>query len=100
MGAFEPANGQDYRGPPQRGDPASLHGQPYGAAIDNRGNADCENGQRGFPRRLARFSDKRFQIVTDAHTPGNQGPTYKGRARVPRGQSFTREPENPQAQHE
>ena len=26
-----------------------LHAQPYGAAIDNQGNADCEVGQRGYP---------------------------------------------------
>ena len=32
-------------------------------------------------------------IVGDPHTPGNQGPTYAGRRRVPDGQTFTREPE-------
>jgi ABC-type transporter Mla subunit MlaD len=94
MGSAEPANGQDYReASRRRGDPAHLHATPYNAAIDEQGNADCENGQRGYPRRLARFSDERFQIVTDPHIPGNQGPTYTGRARVPEGQTFTREPE-------
>jgi ABC-type transporter Mla subunit MlaD len=94
MGAAEPANGQDYREPSRpRGDPVHLHATPYNAAIDEHGNADCENGQRGYPRRLARFSDPRFQIVTDPHIPGNQGPTYTGIAEVPKGQTFTREPE-------
>ena len=94
MGAFEPANGEGYQeGSRARGAPAHLHGGPYNAAIDERGNADCENSQRGYVRRLARFADPRFQIATDAHIPGNQGPTYAGRRRVPRGQTFTREPE-------
>ena len=94
MGAAEPANGQGYvEASRRRGDPAHLHATPYNAAIDEQGNADCENGQRGYPRRLARFSDPRFQIVTDPHIPGNQGPTYRGISKVPKGQTFTREPE-------
>ena len=44
-------------------------------------------------RRLARFSDQRFQIVTDSEIPGLSGPTYTGRARVPRGQTFVDRPE-------
>jgi hypothetical protein len=28
----------------------------------------------------------------DAHTPGNQGPTFTGRAHVPAGETFTRSP--------
>ena len=31
-------------------------------------------------------------IYTNRRTPGNQGPTYKGRARVPEGQSYSAEP--------
>jgi ABC-type transporter Mla subunit MlaD len=93
MGAAEPANGEGYQAAlARRGDPVHLHATPYNAAIDEQGNADCENGQRGYPRRLARFSDARFEIVTDPHIPGNQGPTYTGRAKVPEGQTFTREP--------
>jgi phospholipid/cholesterol/gamma-HCH transport system substrate-binding protein len=94
MGAFEPANGQGYQEASRpRGAPVHLHGTSYNAAVDDRGNADCENGQRGYVRRLARFAAPRFQIVTDPHMPGNQGPSYAGRRRVPRGQTFTREPE-------
>ena len=94
MGAAEPANGEDYRSPSSfRGDPVHLHATPYNAAIDELGNADCENGQRGYPRRLSRFAEPRFDIVTDPHIPGNQGPTYTGRPQVPEGQTFTREPE-------
>ena len=70
-----------------------LHGQSYNRAIGPNGEADCENGQRGYMRRLARFSDERFKIVTDSHIPGNQGPTYTGRRRVPPGQTFADQPE-------
>jgi phospholipid/cholesterol/gamma-HCH transport system substrate-binding protein len=111
------------------GDPAVLHGQPYGGAIDNQGNADCETGQRGYPRnRMAlkipdrdssrtvdpvpltppvsfflpdppvrEFGGNRFQVVSDPHTPGNQGSTYRGRPDVPDGETFSREPEWPPA---
>ncbi len=64
------------------GDAAELHQSDYGRAVDERGNADCEPGQRGYPE----------GIYTNRRTPGNQGPTYKGRARVPEGQSFSAEP--------
>jgi len=94
MGAARPANGEGYEEASRfRGDPVHLHGTPYNAAIDDEGNADCENGQRGYPKRLARFSGPDLNIVTDPHIPGNQGPTYAGIPRVPEGQTFTREPE-------
>jgi virulence factor Mce-like protein len=52
MSVPEPANGE--QNPVQKAqsgenDVAFLHGQPYGAAINNNGTADCENGQRGYP---------------------------------------------------
>ena len=94
MGAAHPANGEGYVEQSRpRGDPAHLHAMAYNAAIDEAGNADCENGQRGYPKRLARFSGPELNIVTDPHIPGNQGPTYTGIPRVPKGQTFTREPE-------
>jgi hypothetical protein len=69
-----------------------LHAQPYGAAIDNQGNADCETGQRGYPKRLNYFDPQHRDLATDVHTPGNQGPTFKGRTRVPAGETFSRNP--------
>jgi ABC-type transporter Mla subunit MlaD len=100
MASTSPANGELYQeASRRRGAPAHLHGQAYQAAIDDRGRADCENGQRGYMHRLASFSEPGLNIVTDAHTPGNQGPTYTGRPQVPRGQTFTREPETG-ARHE
>ena len=94
MGAAEPANGEGYNeGSRRRGDPVHLHAASYQRAIDPAGRADCENGQRGYARRLARFSDPRFEIATDPEIPGLQGPTYTGRPRVPRGQSFVDRPE-------
>ncbi len=69
-----------------------LHAQAYGAAIDDHGNADCETGQRGWPKKLNRFDPQRRNLVLDARTPGDQGPTFNGRARVPAGETFSRNP--------
>jgi virulence factor Mce-like protein len=85
QGATEPADGQD-------GGPEYFHAQTYGAAIDNKGNADCETGQRGYPEMLNYFDPQHRKIVTDQHTPGDQGPTFHGRARVPKGETFSRNP--------
>jgi virulence factor Mce-like protein len=100
MGAAEPGNGEGYQEASRpRGAPVHFHGQAYQPAIGEDGSADCENGQRGYIRRLARFSPATsstgapLNIVSDSEIPGLQGPTFTGRARVPRGQSFTRRPE-------
>jgi hypothetical protein len=69
-----------------------LHSQSYGAAVDNQGNADCETGQRGYPRKLNAFDPLHREMVVDAHTPGDQGPTFAGRAQVPAGETFSRNP--------
>jgi virulence factor Mce-like protein len=94
FGAGEPANGEgaDPASVALFGDPANLHAQPYGRAVDEQGNADCESGQRGYPERLATGADPRFRVAVDPRTPGNQGPTFTGRARVPEGQTFSAEP--------
>ena len=104
IGATEPANGhQTPLDALQSGEsaPGYLHGQPYWAAVDNSGAADCENGQRGYPMgRLARLlkptdsTGAPFLVVGDSHTPGNQGPTFAGLSRVPPGETFSREPQN------
>jgi virulence factor Mce-like protein len=70
-----------------------LHAQAYGAAIDDQGNADCETGQRGYPKKLNYFDPQGRDLATDAHTPGDQGPTFAGIARVPNGETFTRAPQ-------
>jgi virulence factor Mce-like protein len=89
MAADEPANGNEVL----EGNKQFLHAQPYGAAVTPDGRADCEAGQRGYLERNARFYDKKFKIDQDARTPGAQGPTYAGRPRVPKGQTFTAIPE-------
>ena len=89
MGADLPANGHEV----QEGNAQFLHGAPYGAAITPDGRADCEAGQRGFPEDNARFYPDEYKIEQDARTPGAQGPTYRGRARVPKGQTYTAIPE-------
>ncbi len=70
-----------------------LHSQNYGAAIDTHGNADCETGQRGYPKKLNYFDPQGRNLATDAHTPGLQGPTFAGRAHVPAGETFSRNPQ-------
>ena len=97
FGATEPANAQPSQGAPAPslpafGDPVNLHAQPYGRAVDEQGNADCETGQRGYPERLASGLPERFRIAVDPRTPGSQGPTFTGRPRVPDGQTFSAEP--------
>jgi hypothetical protein len=69
-----------------------FHGQTYGSAIDTAGAADCEAGQRGYPLRLNHFDPQARNFATDAHTPGDQGPTFAGRPRVPVGETFSRNP--------
>ncbi len=69
-----------------------LHGPAYGAAINNQGNADCETGQRGYPQRLNYFDPQDRNLDMDPHTPGNQGSTFSGLARVPPGETYSRNP--------
>lgn len=87
-GATRPADGTGAIG----GDAVALHAQPYGRAVDAQGNADCEHGQRGYPKRLAEGAPPDLNIAVDARTPGDQGPTYTGKPRVPAGETFSAEP--------
>jgi hypothetical protein len=95
--AVQPANGTDGSDTPPLsnliGGLEFAHSQVYGAAIDNQGNADCETGQRGYPRMLNHFDPEHRRLATDTRTPGDQGPTYTGRAHVPHGETFTRNPQ-------
>ncbi len=88
LGAPEPANGQGVLS----GTPQHLHSNNYSAAIDEQGNADCESGQRGYMERRNHYGDPKFKTVVDPSIPGNSGPTFTGRPRVPAGQTFTRRP--------
>jgi virulence factor Mce-like protein len=89
MGADEPANGEEVR----EGNAAYAQDQSYGAAIAPDGRADCEAGQRGFVERQARFFPDKYKVARDPRSPGLQGPTFTGRPRVPKGQTFTHQPE-------
>jgi ABC-type transporter Mla subunit MlaD len=100
MGAYEPVNGQgyeDFMSP--RGSNMHLHSTPYNHAITDGGQADCENGQRGYMRRYTLYPEPHYLMQTRADIPGIQGPTYKGRAKLPKGQTFTREPARRGHQH-
>jgi virulence factor Mce-like protein len=102
QGATTPVNGTSGSDAPPLtvfGGKQFLHAQSYGAAIDNQGNADCETGQRGWPKKLNQFDPEGRNLALDAHTPGDQGPTFHGRARVPAGETFSRNPQTgPQLQ--
>jgi virulence factor Mce-like protein len=90
IAASAPANGGSIDTP--LGGNEYLHAPNYGAAIDTRGNADCEIGQRGYPLKLNALDPLGRALVTDSHVPGDQGPTYAGRARVPAGETYSRTP--------
>jgi virulence factor Mce-like protein len=95
LGSPAPANGSGSADPitqPISGDPAALHDQIYNHAVDGNGDADCEAGQRGYVKRAATGFPENLNIAIDTRTPGNQGPTFKGRPRVPDGQSYSSEP--------
>jgi virulence factor Mce-like protein len=92
QGAIAPVNGGGIDSPVTGGN-EYLHAQPYGSAIDNQGNADCEIGQRGYPKKLNYFDPQGRNLATDVHTPGDQGPTFAGRTRVPAGETFSRNPQ-------
>jgi virulence factor Mce-like protein len=91
QGATAPVNG-GVPDTPLGGD-EYLHAQPYGAAIDTAGNADCETGQRGYPKQLNYFDPQHRDFAIDAHTPGDQGATFHGLARVPARETFSRNPQ-------
>jgi ABC-type transporter Mla subunit MlaD len=89
MGARQPANGKNV----QEGTPQYFQGQVWMHAITRDGKADCENGQRGFIHRAAKFFEPDYNIAIDPNTRGAQGPVFHGRTEVPAGQTFTREPQ-------
>ncbi|MDQ3850847.1 MAG: MlaD family protein [Actinomycetota bacterium] len=94
FGAARPANGGPID-PVQKellGDAVNRHDQIFGRAVDESGDADCETGQRGYPDRLASEFPPDLHIAVDPRTPGSQGPTFKGRPRVPAGETFSAEP--------
>ena len=95
QGAAQPANGYqpgDPIGTSGTADAEYLHGPAYSAAVDNQGNADCEVGQRGYEKQQNYFDPNHRLLVTDQHTPGDQGATYTGLSRVPPGETFSRAP--------
>ena len=91
QGATAPANGGGSTSTITGGN-EYLHSQNYGAAVDNQGNADCETGQRGYVLKLNHEDPEGRDLGLDPHTPGDQGPTYAGRAHVPAGETFSRNP--------
>ena len=105
QGATAPVNGGGFDSPATGGN-AFLHAQPYGAAIDNQGNADCETGQRGYPKKLNTLRPAGTQPRRRPAHPRRSGPNVQrphprsGRrdllAATPRpARSFAPNPSNP-----
>jgi hypothetical protein len=95
IGAPRPANGGSVD-PVQHavfGDAAAYHDQIYNHAVQADGAADCDSGPRGYVQRQADGFPSDLNIAVDPRTPGAQGPTFKGRARVPEGQTFSSDPD-------
>jgi hypothetical protein len=90
QGANAPVNGGGFDS--SFGGNQFAHGPTYGAAVDDQGNADCEIGQRGYPKNLNHLDPQGRNFDSDPHTPGDQGPTFTGRTHVPAGETFTRAP--------
>jgi virulence factor Mce-like protein len=88
QGANAPMNGGAFDSP--QGGNGFSHGQVYGAAVDNQGNADCETGQRGYLKQENHLDPQNRQFATDPHNPGDQGTTFNGRTKVPAGETFSR----------
>jgi virulence factor Mce-like protein len=91
QGATAPANGGGSDSATGGGN-EFFHSQSYGAAVSTTGAADCETGQRGFPKKLNYYDPQGRNLGTDTHTPGLQGPTFSGRTHVPVGETFSRAP--------
>ena len=91
FGATSPTNGEAM-GNQLQGDSPYLHSQPYGRAVGPTGAADCEQGQRGYPNKVAAGAPDGIDIAVDPRTPGLQGPTFEGLDQVPEGETFSAEP--------
>jgi virulence factor Mce-like protein len=93
QGSTAPANGYltgDPTGTSGTADAEFSHGPAYGAAINTNGTADCEVGQRGYQLKQNSLDPQGRAFVSDAHTPGSQGTTWTGLAKVPAGETFSR----------
>ena len=94
-GATDKANGYQPGDVPDQGYPGDaeyVHGPAYSAAVDTKGNADCENGQWGYAAKLNHLDPRGRSLQLDAHVPANQGPTFSGLSRVPPGETYSRNP--------
>ena len=80
FGAVRPANGGEVTAVEQSltGDAAELHDQIYAAAVDANGNADCEMGQRGYPKRQADRPAERSQHRAGLALAGRPGADVQG----------------------
>jgi hypothetical protein len=95
QGATDKANGYQPGDAPDAGYPGDAeyyHAPAYSAAIDTKGNADCEIGQYGYPAKLNHLDPQGRSLETDAHVPADQGPTFSGLSRVPPGETYSRNP--------
>ena len=92
-GATAPVDGGGVPYLPVAGGNEYAHGPAYGAAVEPNGDADCETGQRGYPLKLNGADPKGRDFVSDSHYPEDVGTTFTGANHVPKGETFSRDPE-------
>jgi len=93
LGATAPPDGGGAAYLPLVGGDEYAHSPDYGAAVEPNGDADCETGQRGYPKKLNGADPKSRDFVTDSHYPEDVGTTFTGINHVPKGETFSRDPE-------
>jgi phospholipid/cholesterol/gamma-HCH transport system substrate-binding protein len=79
------ANGKDSSGRFKPRALPILHGNPYGPAVDENGNADCQTGQVGYLLGDLRVPGQPASnpAVGVSNIPGNRGTTFNGRTSIP-----------------
>jgi hypothetical protein len=93
LGATAPVDGGGVTSPAGVGGNEFAHGPAYGAAVENNGDADCEAGQRGYPLKENHNDPQGRDLDTDSHDPEDLGTTFTGINHVPKGETYSRNPE-------
>jgi virulence factor Mce-like protein len=93
LGATAPPDGGGAAYLPLVGGDEFDHSPDYGAAVESNGDADCETGQRGYPKKENHNDPEGRDFQTDSNGPTDLGTTFTGINHVPTGETFSRNPE-------
>ena len=91
MGATHPANGEASLEP--GGTPQYAHDPPYRRPSTAPATPTARRASAATWSARRTYLPRDYKVAIDPRNPGNQGPTYAGRARVPAGQTFVAQPE-------